>query len=127
MRIGLKTPPLGKRPTYVEALRVLLAVRLGDALVLHCLEYLGHGGNEGKGHAGMLVGSQGHHLVSPLLVGHHGQGGLRIFVVDGIVDGAHVQHIVEQLAAHGHQDGDGMRFVFHGGQVESGVLEEILI
>lgn len=103
--------------TYVKALRILLTVRLGNALVLHSLKDTWHRSNQCQGDARMLVGAESHHFIGPLLVRDHGQCSLGILVVNGIINGTHVQHIVDQLAAHGHEHRDGVWLVLHGSQV----------
>lgn len=60
---------------------------------------------------------------SPLLVGDHSQCRLRKLVVDGVVYGTHIQIVVAKSAAHGKEQRDGIRFVFHCGEMEGSILE----
>lgn len=51
----------------------------------------------------------------------HRQRRLGIFIIYGVINCTHIQRIVHQLAAHGEQQRHRLRFVLHGGQVESGI------
>ena len=57
-------------------------------------------------------------------MGDHRERGLGVLVVDGVVDGAQLAVVVEQLAVHRQQQRDGVGLVLHGGQVQGGVLRK---
>lgn len=57
-------------------------------------------------------------------MGDHGESCFGELVVDGVVDGTQIYVVVQQLAAHGQQQGDGVGLVLHRGQVKCCVLEQ---
>lgn len=108
--------------TYIEAFRVLFAVCLGDGLILHGFEYAGHRSDQCQRDARVLVRFEQHDLFAALIVRDHGQCGLLVFVVDGIVDGGQVGGVGQELAVHRQQQRDCVRLILNGRQMQRSVL-----
>lgn len=52
----------------------------------------------------------------------HRQRCLGKLIVNGVIDCAQIQRVEQQFTVHVQQQRDGVRFVLHGGQVQSGVF-----